>query len=124
MKIDITEKNKIVSDINIGRDIFEKVPFQIRPYWGELLLSRFSYSTIECPKEIQELSILILENNWADSYNQFQKIRQFLLNNSAFNPIEFIELAEKIAKITLLILYFLALFQLLLKYQKHLLLLY
>ena len=68
---------KVKSDLDLGRKIFESIPTHLRPALGASLLMVFS-ERISTPTEIQELlNIVDSERNWKDAHQQFSKIRTF-----------------------------------------------
>lgn len=91
---------KIVDDIYEGRNIYERVPLEVRPCWGAFLLERFS-DAIPTVSPISEL-IQTISNpqNWGDVRDVFNKIRAYGLEYSEYHPESYLALAEKIAKIT------------------------
>jgi len=96
-----TETHDIKTDIKIGREIFENIPNDIKPGWAGLVLSRFDNYVKGIPTSIKELySIIDSKDRWNEAHGQFNKIRQFLLDNKDFKPEAYLLLAEKVAKIT------------------------
>ena len=92
--------NEIKVDINIGAEIFNTIPNDVRPLWAGLILSCFKNYITNIPAVIAELD-LIIENpdRWKDGHHQFVKIRQFLLPNKEFQPQSFLLLGENVAKV-------------------------
>jgi len=68
--------------LEIGKEIFERIPASKTPYWGSLLLAELKQLPLNEPKEILELRELINSNDWNKAHNQFSKIRELTLNNS------------------------------------------
>jgi len=96
-----TETHDIKTDIKIGREIFENIPNDIKPGWAGLVLSRFDNYVKGIPTSIKELySIIDSKDRWNEAHGQFNKIRQFLVDNKDFKPEAYLLLAEKVAKIT------------------------
>jgi hypothetical protein len=96
-----TERHDIKTNIKIGQQIFETLPKHIRPGWAGLVLSRFDQHIKGIPPAILELYPIIEDKDrWKDAHAQFNKIRQFLLNNKAFQPEAYLLLAELVAKVT------------------------
>jgi len=96
-----TETHDIKTDIKIGREIFENIPNDIKPGWAGLVLSRFDNYVKGIPTSIKELySIIDSKDRWNEAHGQFNKIRQFLIDNKDFKPEAYLLLAEKVAKIT------------------------
>lgn len=96
-----TETHDIKTDIKIGREIFENIPNDIKPGWAGLVLSRFDNYVKGIPTSIKELySIIDSKDRWNEAHGQFNKIRQFLLDNKDFKPEAYLLLAEKVAKTT------------------------
>lgn len=94
------DREKIKTDIKLGKTIYESVPRQFRPDWGTSLLITFETAIKNVPIEIKELyEIADDEKRWKDSYEQFGKIRQFYLSHKTFLPETYLLLAEKVAKI-------------------------
>ncbi|MEJ0032424.1 MAG: hypothetical protein WDO15_19655 [Bacteroidota bacterium] len=91
---------KVKSDLDLGRKIFESIPTHLRPAWGASLLMVFS-ERLSTPTEIQELlNIVDNERNWKDAHQQFSKIRTFGLKDKKFQPESYLLLGENVAKIT------------------------
>jgi hypothetical protein len=91
---------KIKTDIELGRRIFESVPSKVRPGLGTSLLMTFDNS-IKVPSEVKGLyEIVEDEKRWNEAHQQFNKIRVFLLSNRRFTPETFLLLAENVAKVT------------------------
>jgi hypothetical protein len=91
----------IKSDLKIGKEIFDKIPNDVKPSWAGLILSQFDNYIKSIPTAIQEL-FPIIENQelWQNAHGQFTQIRLFNLANPNFLPNSYINLAEKVAKIT------------------------
>ena len=94
-----TEQYDIKTNIEIGRQIFESLPNDIRPGWAGLILSRFDNLLTDTPRQVAEL-FLIIDNKdrWKEAHEQFRKIRRFLLNNKNYQPEAYLLLAELVAK--------------------------
>ena len=91
---------KIKTDIELGKRIFESVPSKVRPGLGTSLLMTFDNS-IKVPTEVMGLyEIVEDEKRWREAHQQFNKIRIFLLSNKGFVPETFLLLAENVAKVT------------------------
>jgi hypothetical protein len=91
----------IRTDIEIGRQIFEPIPNDIRPGWAGLILSRFDNYIKNLPAEIKELyPIIDNQDRWKEAHQQFDKIRRFLLTNNNYQPESYLLLAENVAKVT------------------------
>jgi len=89
------------ADIKVGREIFEKIPNDIRPGWAGLILSRFDNYVRDIPSEVIEMySIIDDQERWKEAHNQFGKIRRFLLTHSSYKPESYLHLAELVAKVT------------------------
>jgi len=96
-----TEQYDIKTNIEIGRQIFEDLPNDIRPGWAELILSRFDNYIKDIPTPIKELFPIIYdEDRWQEAHGQFSKIRQFLLDCRHYQPEAYLPLAELVAKVT------------------------
>lgn len=97
----LMDRDKIKTDIKLGKRIYESVPRQFRPGWGTSLLMTFEIVIKNVPTSIKELyDIVDDERKWKDAHGQFQKIRQLSLNNKKFQPNTYLLLAEKVAKTT------------------------
>lgn len=91
----------IKTDIQIGRQIFDNIPNDIKPGWAGLILSRFDNYIKSIPTPVNELfSIIDNQENWKQAHNQFDKIRRFLLDNKNYQPESYLLLAENVAKVT------------------------
>lgn len=86
--------------LEIGKEIFERIPTSKRPYWGSLLLAELRQLPINEPKQISELRELINSNKWNRTHKQFSEIRNLTLKNSDKQKELYLLLAENIAKIT------------------------
>ena len=94
------DNEKIKADKELGKKIFESVPYNFRPGWGTSLLMTFD-KLIKVPNEVKGLyEIVEDEKRWKEAHGQFNKIRMFGLNNKRFGPETYLLLAEKVAKIT------------------------
>lgn len=92
---------ELKNDIQIGKQIFENIPNEIKPGWAGLILSRFDNYIKSIPTPISDLhSIIDNQDNWKKAHSQFNKIRQFLLDNKDYQPEAYLLLAENVAKIT------------------------
>jgi len=91
----------IKTNIEIGQQIFEKLPNDIRPGWAGLILSRFDIYIKNIPISIKELyPIIDNKDRWKEAHGQFNKIRRFLLDNKNYQPEIYLLLAELVAKVT------------------------
>ena len=96
----MSENYGIKTKIEIGRQIFENVPDEIKPCWAGLILSRFDNYLKNVPPPIRELFPIIDDKEkWKNAHKQFTKIREFGLDNQKFRP-EYLRLAELVAKVT------------------------
>ncbi len=96
-----TETYDIKTNIEIGKQIFENIPNDIRPGWAGLILSRFDHYLNEIPSCVKELFQLIdYQENWKNAHEQFTKIRMFGLKNKTFETELYLRTAELVAKIT------------------------
>ncbi|PKV62388.1 hypothetical protein [Pontibacter ramchanderi] len=69
--------------------------------WAGLILSCFNNYIKDLPTVIRDLYLIIdNEDRWAEAHEQFTKIRQFGLSNKDFQPESYLQLAEKVAKVT------------------------
>jgi hypothetical protein len=95
------EAKDIKTDIEVGKQIFEFIPNDIRPGWAGLILSRFDNYVKNIPSEIKELYPIINDQGrWKEAHQQFDKIRRFLLANKNYQPESYLLLAEIVAKVT------------------------
>ena len=95
-----SEHYDIKTKVEIGRQIFENIPDEIKPCWTGLVLSRFDNYLKDIPKPIRELfSIIEDKDKWKNAHKQFAKIREFGLVNQEYNK-EYLRLAELVAKVT------------------------
>src|SRR5690606_33003771 len=70
-----TEQYDIKTNINIGQEIFENIPNDIRPGWAGLVLSRFDHYIKNIPTSISELYPIIDDiDRWKEAHEQFTKI--------------------------------------------------
>lgn len=93
--------NEIKTDIKIGQRIFENVPKIVRPNWAGLVLSRFDRYLEKIPVEILELYDIIDEKEkWKLAHDQFTKIRTLNLSNTDKEFELYLNLVEKVAKVT------------------------
>jgi hypothetical protein len=91
----------IINNIEIGRQIFEKVPNDIRPGWSGLILSRFDSYLENIPTQVKDLYFIIDNpDKWKEAHNQFSKIRRFNLDNKDYQPESYLLLAEMVTKVT------------------------
>jgi len=96
----MNENYDIKTKIEIGRQIFENIPDEIKPCWAGLILSRFDNYLKDIPTTIRELfSIIDDKDKWENAHEQFVKIRKFGLDNQEYQP-EYLRLAELVAKVT------------------------
>ena len=91
----------IKTNIQIGQQVFENLPNDIRPGWAGLILSRFENYIPNIPASIKEL-YPIIDNKvlWKEAHEQFNKIRRFLHDNKNYQPEAYLLLAELVAKVT------------------------
>ena len=96
----MSENYDIKTRIEIGRQIFENIPDEIKPCWAGLILSRFDNYLENIPTPIRELfPIIDNKEKWKSAHKQFTKIREFGLDNLKYRP-EYLRLAELVAKVT------------------------
>jgi hypothetical protein len=96
-----TQQYDIKTNIEIGQQIFENLPNDIRPGWAGLILSRFDNYITNIPISIKELyPIIDTKGLWKEAHGQFNKIRRFLLDNKNYQPEVYLLLAEFVAKVT------------------------
>src|SRR5882757_10808380 len=96
-----TPQYDIKTNIQIGEQVFENLPNDIRPGSPGLILSRFDNYIKNIPVSIKELyPIIDNKDRWKEAHGQFNKIRQFLLNNKKYQPEVYLLLAELVAKVT------------------------
>ncbi len=97
----ISPQYDIKINIEIGKQVFENLPNDIRPGWAGLILSRFDNYIGNIPISIKELSPIIdKKDRWKEGHEQFNKIRHFLLDNKNYQPQAYLLLAELVAKVT------------------------
>lgn len=89
------------NEITWGREIFESVPIEVRPGWGQSLLMTFD-NFMRVPAEIVDLyEIIDDKRRWKEAHGQFQKIRLLTLyKKGQFVHEAYLLLAENIAKVT------------------------
>jgi hypothetical protein len=91
----------IKTNIEIGQQVFENLPNDIKPGWAGLILSRFDNYIKNIPVTIKELyPIIDNKDRWQEAHGQFNKIRRFLLDNKNYQPETYLLLAELVAKVT------------------------
>lgn len=91
----------IKTDLQMGKQIFDNIPNDIKPGWAGLILSRFDNYIQNVPTVINELyPIIDKQENWKQAHNQFNEIRRFLLDNKFYQPEAYLLLAENVAKVT------------------------
>ena len=96
-----TPQYDIKTNIQIGQQVFENLPNDIRPGWAGLILSRFDNYIKNIPVSITELfPIIDTKDRWKEAHGQFNKIRRFLLDNKNYQPEAYLILAELVAKVT------------------------
>ena len=96
-----TPQYDIKTNIQIGQQVFENLPNDIRPGWAGLILSRFDNYIKNIPLSIKELyPIIDNKDRWQEAHAQFNKIRRFLLDNKNYQPETYLLLAELVAKVT------------------------
>lgn len=95
------ELNDIKANLEIGEQIYEGVPNELKPIWAGIILEKFNNYIKDIPEPIIGLyNIIKNPNYWKEAHKQFGLIRRFSLDNKDYKPEEYILLAEKIAKIT------------------------
>ena len=95
------EITELKTDIKAGAEIFNSIPIRLQPCWASLILHEFDSHNISIPSEVTELyKIIDNENNWNEAHKQFDKIREFALNNKNYQPGSYLRLAELVAKVT------------------------
>lgn len=95
------EQHDIKTNIEIGQQIFESLPNDIRPGWAGLVLSGFDHYIKDIPTTILELyPIIDAKDRWKEAHEQFTKIRVFGLENKNYKPENYLRLAELVAKVT------------------------
>jgi hypothetical protein len=73
----------------------------MKPGWAGLILSRFDNHIKDSPAVIRDLyPIINNQDRWEEAHEQFNKIRQFGLSNKTYEPKAYLQLAEKVAKVT------------------------
>lgn len=96
-----TPQYDIKTNIEIGQQVFENLPNDIRPGWAGLILSRFDNYIKNIPISIKVLyPIVDNKDRWQEAHGQFNKIRRFLLVNKNYQPEVYLLLAELVAKVT------------------------
>jgi hypothetical protein len=96
-----TEQYDIKSNIEIGRQIFENLPNDIRPGWAGLILSCFDNYIKSIPTSVKDLfPIIDNKDRWKEAHEQFGEIRRFLLDHKNYQPEAYLLLAELVAKVT------------------------
>lgn len=91
----------IRNKIEVGKQIFEIVPNDLRPGWAGLILSKFDNYIVPIPIEVSDIyQIINDQERWGEAHNQFTKIRQFNLKNKDYKPESYLLLAEMVAKVT------------------------
>jgi hypothetical protein len=96
-----TEPKYIETNIEIGEQIFESVPNDLKPIWAGIILAKFNNYIKHIPEPINGLYDIIKEpGQWKKAHNQFGLIRRFLLANKKYPYETYLLLAESIAKIT------------------------
>lgn len=89
------------NDIKTGKDIFENLPHDIRPFWAGNILSRFDSYITEIPTPVADLySMIDDKNRWKEAHKKFSAIRVFSLENKNYKPENYLRLAELVAKVT------------------------
>ena len=92
---------EIKTNIQIGQQVFENLPNDIRPGWAGLVLSRFDSYITNIPVSVIDLyPIIDNKERWKEAHGQFTKIRRFLLDNKKYRPEAYLLLAELVAKVT------------------------
>lgn len=95
------EKYNIKTNIELGQQIFEALPNDIRPGWAGFILSRFDHYVKNIPSCVVDLYPIIAKpERWKEAHKQFQKIRNFSLDNNKYKPETYLLLAELVAKVT------------------------
>ena len=96
----MSETYDIKTKIEIGRQIFENIPNEIKPCWAGLVLSCFNNYLKDIPTPVRELFPIIDDKDkWKNAHKQFTKIREFGLDNQEYHT-EYLRLAEIVAKVT------------------------
>lgn len=84
-----------------GKPVFDRVPKKSLPKWALKFLELVDQKITNRPIPVTGLyGIVENQERWTEAYNQFQRIREFNLSNSEFEPEEYLILAEKVAKVT------------------------
>lgn len=84
-----------------GKPVFDRVPIKTRPKWALKFLELVDQKIRNRPISVTGLyEIVENQEKWTEAYNQFQRIREFNLSNSDFEPEEYLILAERVAKVT------------------------
>ncbi len=93
--------SSIMTDIQIGRQIFDDIPNNIKPGWAGLILSRFGNYVQHVPAAINELyPIIKKQETWKHAHHQYEKIRRLLPVNKKYLPEAYLLLAGNVAKVT------------------------
>src|SRR5260370_28492146 len=94
-KIKVLETFDIRTNIEIGQQIFENIPNDLRPGWAGLILSRLDNYIKKVPVEVKDLYPIINDQDrWGEAHEQFSAIRRFLLKNRNFKPEAYLLLPE------------------------------
>ncbi|MGB3181147.1 MAG: hypothetical protein WBB45_07135 [Cyclobacteriaceae bacterium] len=89
-----------IKSTEVGKNIFENIPNNVRPGWAGFVLSRFDSYLDQIPTEISELQkIISSELRWKEAHSQFSAIRELTLNADGSRST-YLTLAEKVAKVT------------------------
>ncbi|WP_442592040.1 hypothetical protein ACSBL2_12525 [Pedobacter sp. AW31-3R] len=95
-----TALHDIKTNIEIGKQIFEAVPMNLKPMWAGIILNKFNKYIKEIPEPIRRLNDIVKKaDRWHEAHKQFGLIRRFLFDNTNYTPQEYVLLAESIAKI-------------------------
>lgn len=89
------------NDIKTGKEIFEDLPNEIRPFWAAIILSCFDNYIEEIPEPVVNLYPVINDKSqWKEAHKKFSDIRVFSLENIKYQPENYLRLAELVAKVT------------------------
>lgn len=79
------ETKDLKTNLNMGKEIFEKIPDKLKPGWVGLVLSSFNNYVKDVPVSVSELfQIIDDENKWPQAHHQFSEIRGFLLDHKNY----------------------------------------
>lgn len=95
-----SETYDLKNDLKKGKDVFENLPNDIRPFWAGIILSRFDSYIEEVPESIRDLYPIIDDKSkWKEAHKIFSGIRIFNLENKNYKPENYLSLAELVAKV-------------------------